>query len=97
MEKNTFNSSKNFKVIEKQTTQRSSTKVNENSNFNRAWKQNEINDTCIITISNCGYRDFVLNWIISLKRNGYSKFLVLCYEEKLLQFLLSLGYQKTLY
>ena len=48
----------------------------------------------IVTISNFGFREFVLNWIASLKRNNFHKFVVFCYDESLLVFLARLGYRE---
>jgi hypothetical protein len=55
---------------------------------------NKIDNINIISISNYGFRNFTLNWIISLKRHGYSKFVVFSFDQKLIDLLSQKGYRK---
>jgi hypothetical protein len=46
----------------------------------------------IITIASFSDRLLVQNWILSLKRVGFKKFAVICYETQLLNYLNELGH-----
>ncbi len=46
----------------------------------------------ILAISSYGNRNITLNWIISLKRNNYIKFIVFCFDNQLKEFLSARGY-----
>jgi hypothetical protein len=54
---------------------------------------NQIDDFTIITLANFGFREFVLNWIMSLKKHGYHKFVVFSFDQALVNFLQLLGFQ----
>lgn len=58
-----------------------------------ALKINRIGDCTIITLSNFGFRNFTLNWIRSLERNNYTKFVVLSFDLALVNYLSSIGYK----
>lgn len=49
-------------------------------------------DTLIITISNYGFRYMTLNWIQSLNRNNYTRLVVFCFDQQLVDFLDQRGY-----
>jgi hypothetical protein len=55
--------------------------------------KNKVDATNIISLGNYGYRYLVLNWIISLKRAGYDKFLVFCFDKSIVNFLTEQGYK----
>jgi hypothetical protein len=50
-------------------------------------KQNEINGAVIVSLSNYAYRETTMNWIASLVMNGYSKFVVFCYDRDMAVYL----------
>jgi hypothetical protein len=54
---------------------------------------NQINNTSIITIGNYGFREFILNWILSLKKYGYNKFVIFSFDQPLVDHLTEKGYQ----
>ncbi len=56
----------------------------------------KINNAVIVTTANYGYKDLVLNWIVSLLRTKHSKFVVFCLDSDLLVFLAERGYTKHL-
>jgi hypothetical protein len=56
-------------------------------------RKDGIGGVVIVTISNYGFREFVVNWIHSLKKNKFSKFVVFCYDETLLIYLKNKGYE----
>ena len=49
--------------------------------------KNTVSDFCIITVSNYGFRDLTLNWIISLKKQNFVKFVIFSFDQELLYFL----------
>ena len=50
----------------------------------RLVEKNKIDDKyIIIAVANNGHREFTLNWIASLKRNNYHKFIVFCLDSML--------------
>lgn len=53
---------------------------------------NKIGKCTIICISNYGFKEFTLNWIQSLERNNYTKFVVLSFDIELVNYLTELGY-----
>jgi hypothetical protein len=57
--------------------------------------KNKVGQANIISIANNGFRHFTLNWIMSLKRNGYDKFLVFCFDKPLVRFLGDQGYKEN--
>jgi hypothetical protein len=56
--------------------------------------RNKLDSVNMVTVSNYGFRNFTLNWIISLKRHGYSKFVVFSFDHQLIEFLAKKGYRK---
>jgi hypothetical protein len=57
--------------------------------------QNKYGHMTVVTIANFGYRELVQNWILSLKRNGFKKFVVFCFDQELLDYLKDLGHEKN--
>jgi hypothetical protein len=57
--------------------------------------QNKHGHMTVVTIANFGYRELVQNWILSLKRNGFNKFVVFCFDQELLDYLKDLGHEKN--
>lgn len=64
--------------------------------FSRSTKNkilnNKLGNFSIITVTNYGYKDFTLNWLINMKKLNLTKFLVFCYDTKVYGFLKSRGY-----
>jgi hypothetical protein len=56
-------------------------------------RENQIDNFTIITIANYGFREFVLNWIMSLNKHGYHKFVVFSFDQALVDYLHLLGFQ----
>jgi hypothetical protein len=54
---------------------------------------NFIDYTTIITIGNYGFREFILNWILSLKKCHLNKFVVFSYDQSLVDYLTEKGYR----
>lgn len=50
----------------------------------------------IVSAANYGHRDLALNWIASMHRNGYFKFLLFCLDEKLYKTLAELSLSQNL-
>jgi hypothetical protein len=46
----------------------------------------------IITIANFGYREFLLNWLMHMRKQKYSKFVVFSFDQALVEFLAREGY-----
>lgn len=55
-------------------------------------RKNKINNCTIITISNYGFKELTLNWIKSLEKNNYHKFVVFSFDEELYDYLKQKGY-----
>jgi hypothetical protein len=53
--------------------------------------RNKINGVVIVATSNYAFKDITLNWILSLKRNNYTGFVVLSFDERLAVFLAERG------
>jgi hypothetical protein len=70
------------------------TKKEIDAQISQIMSENSINNATIVTISNYGFRNFTLNWIESLKRNEYQKFVVFSFDLLLVDFLGSKGYGK---
>jgi hypothetical protein len=63
------------------------------ADLNRIWRDNQMEDgACILTISSYGNRDMTLNWFVSLKKNNCTKFIIFCFDLKLVDFLTARGY-----
>ncbi len=74
---------------------RNSTRSNVVFNMNNVWKANQMPDgSCIIAISNYGNRNLTLNWIASLRRNNYTRFVIFCLDRALFEFLTTRGLDK---
>ncbi len=58
-----------------------------------ALKRNQINGINIVALSNYAYRNMTLNWIASLIRNKYLKFLIFSYDQELAVYLAARGFQ----
>jgi hypothetical protein len=56
---------------------------------------NQIGSVTIITIGNFGFKDFILNWILNLKKCGYKKFVVFSFDQQLVDHLTKQGYQNN--
>jgi hypothetical protein len=63
--------------------------------IDRKMRANRIEDFTIITIANYGFREFVLNWIMSLSKCGYHKFVVFSFDQALVDHLAKKGYQNN--
>ncbi len=64
--------------------------------FEKIWQRNQMADGgCILAISSYGNRNMTLNWIASLRKNKYTKFVILSFDEKLVEFLSSLGFSSN--
>jgi hypothetical protein len=61
-------------------------------NINRLIKRNQIKKDTIITISNYGFVNFTLNWIIHLEKLNMNKFIVFCYDNEIFSLLKEKGY-----
>lgn len=57
--------------------------------------RNKINDICIVSISNWGYHELTENWIISLERLNFNKFVIFCFDYELFDYLVNKGYQNN--
>jgi hypothetical protein len=55
-------------------------------------KANQINNTTIITIGNYGFKEFIHNWILNLKKFNYDKFVVFSYDQALVDYLSEKGF-----
>jgi hypothetical protein len=56
--------------------------------LDRVWAKNQLKDgRCILAISSYGNRNMTLCWIISLKKNNYTKFIIFSFDQKLVDFL----------
>jgi len=55
--------------------------------------RNKLGNTTIISISNIGFANMTLNWILSLKKTNFLKFVVLSFDQELIDFLSAKGYQ----
>jgi hypothetical protein len=55
-------------------------------------RRNKLGKCTIICISNYGFKEFTLNWILSLERNNYTKFVVISFDIELVNYLSELGY-----
>ena len=58
--------------------------------------QNKINDITIITVAEYDSRFLVLNWLASLKKNDFNRFVVFCNDAELFDFLSVQGYLNNL-
>jgi hypothetical protein len=54
--------------------------------------KNKIGEANIVSLANHGYRYMALNWIESLERTGYHRFVVLCFDRSLLEFMHERGF-----
>jgi hypothetical protein len=61
--------------------------------FNSIIPGNKINGTVIVANSNYAFRTLTLNWIASLRRNNYDKFVVFSFDSQLAEFLAERGFQ----
>ena len=50
------------------------------------------NEVLVVTVSNNGYEETTLNWILSLKKIKINKFLVICLDQELANYLSHKGY-----
>jgi hypothetical protein len=67
--------------------------TNKSAELDQLWKMNQMDDGgCIMTIASYGNRNMTLNWIASLKRINFRKFIVFCFDQKLADFLSARGY-----
>ncbi|KAH9256072.1 hypothetical protein BASA81_005848 [Batrachochytrium salamandrivorans] len=57
----------------------------------RLMEMNLENGFTIVATANFGHKEFTLNWITSLKRNGFHKFLVICFDLNLYTLLVEYG------
>jgi hypothetical protein len=57
--------------------------------------RNKYGHVTIVTVAHFGLKAFVHNWIMSLERNSFSKFVVLCCDQQLLDHLNNCGYEKN--
>jgi hypothetical protein len=55
-------------------------------------KRNEINGAVIVALSNSAYKNITLNWIGSLVRQNYTRFVVFSFDEQLATFLAERGF-----
>ncbi len=55
-------------------------------------KRNRINGAVIVALSNYAFRETTMNWIASLVIQGYSKFVVFCYDRDLAVYLSQRGF-----
>jgi hypothetical protein len=56
-------------------------------------KRNEINGSVIVALSNFAYTNITLNWMASLIRNNYTRFVVFSFDEQLAIFLAERGFE----
>ena len=82
---NKINNNKNDVLIKE--VENNDSKVSNYSDINNKMKNNKIGDTTIITISNYGFVNFTLNWIIHLEKLNINKFIVFCYDTAIFNFL----------
>lgn len=86
------------KTLYAETTKESSISIRDKTNDKaldliKLIKKNSIGKCTIISISNYGFRNFTLNWIRSLERNNYTKFVVISLDNELVDFLTINGYK----
>ncbi|RNA14220.1 glycosyltransferase family 77 [Brachionus plicatilis] len=55
--------------------------------------KNKINDMIIVTVSNYGFRDLTLNWILSLEKINIKKFVIFSFDKEFVDYLFSKGYK----
>ncbi|RNA06245.1 glycosyltransferase family 77 [Brachionus plicatilis] len=71
-----------------------STKITqEENNILAVLNRNKIQNMFIVTVSNYGFRDLTLNWIISLKRINITKFVIFSFDQDFVNYLISKGYK----
>ena len=59
-------------------------------------ERNKLNDCIIVTASNYGFKEILLNLLVSLQMNNFFKFMVLCYDVKLFDFLSKRGFESNI-
>ena len=70
-----------------------SNKSHEETQILSVLNRNKIENTFIVTVSNSGFRDLTLNWILSLKRINITKFVIFSFDEEFVDYLISKGYK----
>lgn len=60
----------------------------------RLMEANLENGFTIVATANVGHKDFTLNWVTSLKRNGFHKFVIVCFDLHLYALLVRHGLQE---
>ena len=67
--------------------------LNSSVNINDLVIKNKIKDVTIITISNYGFINMTLNWILHLEELNFNKFIVFCFDTVLFDALKRNGYE----
>ena len=58
-------------------------------------EDNDIQGYTIIALSNSGMKEMTMNWIASLLRNGFTKFVVICFDFPMYMFLAEYGFERN--
>ena len=61
----------------------------------RTIKQNVENGVVIVALSNLAMKEMTMNWIASLQRNNFKRFVVLCFDFAMYRFLSEYGYENN--
>ena len=58
--------------------------------------KNKIGDKIIVTVSNFGFRDLTLNWILSLKQINVEKFVIFSFDKEFIDYLTEKGFKDNI-
>ena len=61
----------------------------------RVLRDNVEHGVVIVALSNYGMREMTMNWLASLRRNKYEKFVILCFDFIMYRFLCEYGFERN--
>ena len=59
-------------------------------------EDNDMQGYTIIALANSGMKEMTMNWIASLLRNGFTKFVIICFDFELYMFLAEYGFERNI-